>query len=84
MNPTEAFNASLRDMFAEVGADIPAGLAEALDTGAPIWGTATLQQDFKVTGFSAPYVVVTRKSDGKVGSLQFTHRPRFYFAFQED
>jgi hypothetical protein len=29
-------------------------------------------------------VVVKRKSDGVVGSLEFQHHPRFYFNFAED
>lgn len=47
-----------------------------------IWDTTQLQQDFTVEGFGAPCVVVVRKSDGQRGSLEFTHRPRFYFDFQ--
>lgn len=49
-----------------------------------VWTTAEMQAEFTVMGFAAPYVVVTRKSDGKVGSLQFTHSPRFYFKWEED
>lgn len=45
------------------------------------WDTHTLQQDYEVQGFQAPYVVVKRKSDGQVGSLTFTHRPRWYYDF---
>lgn len=48
----------------------------------PIWDTAALQRDFEVEGFSAPFVVVRRKSDGQRGSLEFTHNPRYYFGFQ--
>ena len=29
----------------------------------------------------APFVVVRRKGDGKKGSLEFQHQPRFYFNF---
>jgi hypothetical protein len=32
----------------------------------------------------APFVIVTRKSDGAKGSLEFTHNPRFYFNFAVD
>jgi hypothetical protein len=32
----------------------------------------------------APYVIVRRKVDGAVGSLEFQHQPRFYFNWQED
>jgi len=48
------------------------------------WNTQELTRDYIVHGFSAPFVVVTRKSDGVKGSLEFTHHPRFYFNFVED
>jgi hypothetical protein len=46
------------------------------------WDTETLQRDFVVQGFMAPFVAVKRKSDGVTGSLKFTHSPRVYFNFQ--
>jgi len=49
-----------------------------------VWDTAQLSTDFNVTGFAAPLVVVKRKSDGQVGSLEFRHSPRFYFNFVAD
>lgn len=49
-----------------------------------VWSTNELSDDFEVLGFMAPFVVVRRKSDGKKGSLEFQHLPRFYFNFQED
>lgn len=49
-----------------------------------VWDTDQLRADFDVHGFSAPFVVVTRKRDGVKGSLEFTHSPRFYFNFVED
>lgn len=45
------------------------------------WDTAELQRDFEVLGFAAPFVVVKRRSDGVVGSLEFTHSPRVYFGW---
>ncbi len=48
------------------------------------WNTEELQQDFRVIGFAAPFVVVIRKSDGKKGTLEFTHSPRKYFNWSED
>lgn len=45
------------------------------------WDTTQLQRDFDVLGFAAPFVVVTRKSDGQKGTLEFTHNPRTYFNF---
>ena len=46
-----------------------------------VWDTKQLQEDFIVTGFAAPFTIVTRKSDGQKGSLMFSHNPRFYFKF---
>ena len=61
------------------------GSREALESKyGQVWTTDQLGQDFEVIGFMAPFVVVRRKSDGKKGSLEFHHSPRFYFNFQED
>lgn len=49
-----------------------------------VWDTEQLSQEFKVTGFMAPFVVVQRKSDGAVGSMMFQHSPRYYFSFTKD
>ncbi len=35
-------------------------------------------------GFLAPFVVVRRKADGQLGSLEFQHEPRLYFHFEPD
>ncbi len=50
----------------------------------PAWDTVELARDFEVLGFAAPFVVVRRRSDQKLGSLLFQHHPRFCFAFSED
>ena len=61
------------------------GSREALEAEhGQVWDTKEMQEEFDVTGFLAPYVVVCRKSDGVVGSLKFQHDPRFYFGFQAD
>ena len=46
--------------------------------------TAEMSAEYSVVGFLAPFVVVTRKSDGVKGTLEFTHSPRHYFNFQPD
>ena len=46
-----------------------------------VWDTQQLQQDFDVVGFMAPFIGVTRKSDGLKGTLEFQHQPRFYYNF---
>ena len=48
------------------------------------WNTGQLQEDFEVISFAAPLVIVRRKSDGKMGSMEFTHHPRAYFNFVPD
>ena len=59
-----------------------AGRADLEARYGQVWNTSELTTDFSVEGFLAPYVVVTRKSDGKRGSLMFQHLPRYYFQFQ--
>jgi hypothetical protein len=49
-----------------------------------VWDIAQLAQDFEVLGFMAPYIVVKCKPDGRKGSLEFQHYPRFYFNFVLD
>lgn len=46
-----------------------------------VWNTSELQRDFEVISFRAPCVAVVRKSDGKSGTLQFQHSPRYYYNF---
>ncbi len=56
---------------------------ELSDKYGEVLTTAEMQERYDVMGFSAGLCVVTRKSDGKRGSLDFTHMPRFYHSFQE-
>jgi hypothetical protein len=46
--------------------------------------TAETQEKYQILQFMAPYVLVTRLGDGKKGTLQFSHLPRYYFNFQEE
>jgi len=46
-----------------------------------VWDTQELRDDFTVHSFLAPFVHVTRKSDGVRGTLAFQHWPRYYFSF---
>jgi hypothetical protein len=48
-----------------------------------VWDTAELSRDFEVLGFLAPLVVVRRKVDGQLGSLEFQDHPRLFFAFEK-
>jgi hypothetical protein len=46
-----------------------------------VWNTTEVTRDFAISGFLAPYVIATRKSDNATGHLTFQHSPRFYFSF---
>lgn len=79
-DPTEPIR---RQRLVEINA-APAS-REALEAKyGQVWDAEELARDFEVLGFMAPYVVVRRKADGKNGSLEFQHCPRFYFNFVED
>ena len=61
------------------------GSREALEQQyGQVWDTSQMSENFEAIGFMAPYIVVRRKSDGKKGSLEFQHAPRFYFSFTEN
>lgn len=68
-------------------AELNAETADRLELGrrhGATWDPAGLTKDFRIVGFMAPLVVVRRRADGKLGSLEFQHDPRFYFSWQED
>ena len=76
-DPTETVR---RAMLAEINAQ-PGSREALVAKHGQVWDTQQLAQDFEVSGFSAPLVVVRRRSDGVKGSLMFQHSPRFYFGF---
>lgn len=78
---TEDNTAVIRGVMIESGV-VQKDLAEAVDAGEQTWTSEELQRDFEVLEFLAPYVTVRRKSDSKLGSLEFAHRPRIYFGFR--
>ena len=80
MDPTEEFR---RLAVAEINKE-EADRARLEETYGQVWDTKQLQEEFKVHGFLAPFVHVTRKEDGVEGSLVFQHLPRFYFSFELD
>lgn len=77
-DPTET---ARRQRLAEINSD-PNERAALESRYGQVWDTAELGRDFVITGFAAPLVVVKRKADGVVGSLEFQHQPRFYFSFK--
>lgn len=51
------------------------------DQHGQVWDIEQLKKEFTVVSFSAPFVVVIRKKDQRLGTLQFQHEPRYYFDF---
>lgn len=49
-----------------------------------VYDTDELRELYEVELFMAPFVVVKRRADGKRGSMEFQHMPRFYFAFSPE
>lgn len=47
-----------------------------------VWDSAEAFKEFAFLEIHAPFASVIRKSDGKRGSLEFQHNPRFYFDFR--
>lgn len=79
-DPTETLRrARIAELAAETAEPDPRAALEA--RYGKVWDTAEMSAEFSVEGFMAPFVVVTRKSDGVRGSLEFSSRPRFYFNF---
>jgi hypothetical protein len=70
-----------KEMIAEINA-VPGSREYLEHIYGQIWDTSELARDFIVIGFSAPLVVVKRKSDDQKGSLMFQASPRFYFGFE--
>ena len=44
--------------------------------------TEQLQEQYQVMGFGHGFCAAMRKRDGKMGSFDFIHMPRFYFNFK--
>lgn len=72
-----------RDRIVEINAESGSRVALEAQYG-QVWDTQQLAEAFTVVGFMAPLVVVRRKADGILGSLEFRHHPRLYFNFVAD
>jgi hypothetical protein len=47
-----------------------------------VWSAEELEQDFIVTAFVGPHVVVRRIADNVAGTLEYTRRPLLFFNWQ--
>lgn len=48
-----------------------------------VWNTEELSEEYEQTGSLGLVILVRRRSDGRNGSMEFHHSPRFYFHFKE-
>jgi hypothetical protein len=48
-----------------------------------VWDIDELRKEFKIESSLKPYTFVTRKKDGKKGSVMFSGRPRLYYNFNK-
>ena len=72
-----------RERVVEINSD--AGPREELEKRyGKVYTLAELSEEYVISGFMSPFVVVKRKSDGVKGSFEFQHSPRFYFNFTQD
>ena len=65
-------------------AAVAAERAELEKRHGKVYNTKEVQEAFQITGFLAPYVSATRKSDGVKGSMLFQGSPRYYFGFEAE
>ena len=79
-DPTEALR---KERIAEIN-EGPSEREALMKEYGEVYDTTEVQEAFFITGFMAPFVACTRKSDNKKGTLEFRHSPRFYFNFSED
>jgi hypothetical protein len=80
IDPTETARHTLA---VEINA-LPVGRADLEARYGRVWDTAELGREFEVVGFAAPFAVVRRRADDRLGSVLFQHWPRYYFAFVGD
>jgi len=79
-DPTETIR---REMLQEINNE-PNERADLESKHGQVWTTSELPKDFEALSFLAPFAVVRRKSDGKMGSLFFQHDPRYYYSFSPE
>lgn len=84
MNEIDETEGLRRERQAELNSQPEITRESLMEQYGQVWTTSEVSNDFTIVGFMAPYVVVRRKADGKSGSLEFTHMPRYYFNFMAD
>jgi hypothetical protein len=74
-----------RAMLAEQRATGPRTREDLAAQYGDVWDTGEMSAKFRVKSFLAPFVVVEEHGpDGRIGTLEFQHYPRFYHSFVAD
>lgn len=76
-DPTEKFR---RGLVADINSN-PRSREDLKALYGDVYDTDELRETFTVQRFLAPFVFVTRRSDGARGSVMFQHAPRLYYWF---
>jgi len=76
-DPTESIRRQL------VG-QMDVALEAAIERGEIPLTTERFKEEYEALGFAAPFVAVKRRSDGKRGTLMFTHHPRWYWGWEPE
>ena len=58
----------------------PQNREQLKETHGEVWDTEEFTEDFTVISFMAPFVIVKSK-EGVEGTIEFQHRPRYYYKF---
>lgn len=81
--PADPTEATRKRMIGEINRE-PGGRAALEAEHGEVYDTNQLQEAFTVLGYMAPFVNVTRKSDGVTGTLLFQRMPRYYYGFEPE
>ena len=79
-NMTDPTESTRRALVAQTNANATAR-KELEERHGEVFDSDEVREQFTVTGFAAPFMVVVRKADNLKGSLMFQHSPRFYWGF---
>lgn len=81
-DPTEPIR---RNMIAEQKSIGPLTREQLAAVHGDVYDTAEMSAKFRVKAFMAPFVVVEEHGpNGRLGTLEFQHSPRFYYGFTPD
>ena len=83
--PSDPTEATRRAMIAEQRIVGPLTREQLAAVHGEVFDTAEMSARYRVKAFMAPFVVVEEHGpNGRLGTLEFQHSPRFYYGFTPD